>query len=402
MQNPRPYGAAAGPIFQTLYQQPGQFANAYGQVANGYMQGLGGLGQSMANAYGAYGMGLGSVATARANEAGARYGANAMAEAARQAGLASVGSAALGAYGSASNAALGAWGANQQAYNNAAATMHAANQQGISQFGQSQNNALGGLGNAYAGLGRAQMASDALANFSFGGGGGGGGGFRATGPYGPVASGTYGGNGFSFGGSGSRSGGTNVGQSMAGLDGLRGSITGNPIGGMLASQADAGRQQLDSQHYSSREMPSQMLGQTLSGLMQLSAPAYGQSSRGMDQFYANTQMDERPYQGILDRLTSGYGSASRQLGGVRADMRSGFGEANANIGGMWDQSLGRLPEFQTPAEREIAARAGRLEQQRSRDMERLARLDRNARNPLSPHSGYYSRQADAMRKMMGG
>jgi hypothetical protein len=122
----------------------------------------------------------------------------------------------------------------------------------------------------------------------------------------------------------------------------------------------------------------------------------------MDQFYANTQMDERPYQGILDRLTSGYGSASRQLGGVRADMRSGFGEANANIGGMWDQSLGKLPEFQTPAEREIAARAGRMETQRSRDMERLARLDRNARNPLSPYSGYYSRQADAMRKMMGG
>lgn len=401
MQNPQPYGPAAGPIFQALYQQPGQFANAYGNVAQGYMQGLGGLGQSMANAYGAYGMGLGSVATARANEAGARYGANAMAEAARQAGLANVGSAALGAYGSASNAALGAWGANQQAYNNAAATMHAANQQGLSQYGQSQNNALGGLGNAYAGLGRAQMASDALANFSFGGGGGGGGGFRATGPNGPVASGSYGGNGFSFSGSGSRSGGSYPSQAMAGLDSLRGFITGNPMGGMLMSEAAAGRAQLDGQHPSSREMPSQMLGQTLSGLMQLSAPAYKQSSAGMDQFYANTQMDERPYQGILDRLTSGYGSASRQLGGLRSDMRSGFDSANANIGGMWNQSLGRLPEFQTPAQREIAAREGRLERQKSRDIERLARFESNARNPLSPYSSYYSRQADALRKRMG-
>lgn len=401
MQNPRPYGPAAGPIFQTLYQQPGQFADAFGQVANGYMQGLGGLGQSMANAYGAYGAGLGSVATARANEAGARYGANAMAEAARQAGLANVGAAALGAYGSASNAALGAWGANQQAYNNAAATMHAANQQGLSQYGQSQNNALGGLGNAYAGLGRAQMASDALANFSFGGGGSGGGGFRATGPNGPVASGSYGGNGFSFSGSGSRSGGSYPSQAMGGLDSLRDSITGNPMGGMLMSEAAAGRQQLDNQHYSSREMPSQMLGQTLSGLMQLSAPAYSQSSRGMDQFYANTQMDERPYQGILDRLTSGYGSASSQLGTVQSDMRSGFGSANANISRMWDKSLGRLPEFQTPAQREIAAREGRMEQQRSRDLELLARFDRNARNPLSPYSSYYARRADALRGMMG-
>jgi hypothetical protein len=399
MQNPQGYGAAAGPVFQSLYEQPGQFATAFGNVAQGYMQGLGGLGQATANAYGAYGAGLGSVATARANEAGARYGANALAEAARQAGVSNIGSAALGAFGGASNSALAAWAANQQAYNNAAASMHNANQQGMSQYGQSRNAALGNLGNAYAGIGRAQLASNALSNFSFDGSMGGGS-FNAAGPGGPVASGSYGaGGGFNFSGGGSRSGGGGEADgALARLGGLRGDLMAGDITGSLDRGADAGRRQLDTQHYSSREMPSQMLGQMLSGLMQLSGPAYAQSGRGMDQFYANTQMDERPYQGILDRLTSGYGSASSQLGGLRSDMRSGFGSANSNIQRMWDNSLGRLPEFQTPAQREIAARQGREEQQRSRDAAQLARFTRLANDPMNRYRDYFARRVAALRQ----
>jgi len=42
-----------------------------------------------------------------------------------------------------------------------------------------------------------------------------------------------------------------------------------------------------------------------------------------------------------------------------------------------------------------------MEQQRSRDLELLARFDRNSRNPLSPYSSYYARRADALRGMMG-
>lgn len=348
---------------KTLYEQPAQFAGVYGQNFGNYSQGMAGLGNSMANAYGMYGAGLGNVATARANEASARYGANAMAEAARQAGLANIGSAALGAFGGASNSALAAWAANQQAYNNAAASMHNANQQGMSQYGQSRNQALGQLGNAYAGVGRAQAASDALSNFSFGGdfGGGGGNSFRALGPSGEIASGSFGpghqaslnpagGGGFSFSGSGSRSSGDGMGGALSGLGGLQGNLMAGDITGSLDRGADAGRRQLDDQHYSSREMPSQMLGQTLSGLMQLGAPAYGQSARGMDQFYANTQMDERPYQGIMDRLSSGYGSVSGQLGGVQRDLTGGYNAANQNVGGLWNTSLGRQPVFRSPLE----------------------------------------------------
>lgn len=397
-------------VLKTIYAQPAQFAGVLGQNYGSYAQGLAGLGNSMANAYGMYGAGLMNVATARANEASARYGANAMAEAARQAGVANIGSAALGAFGGASNAALAAWGANQQAYNNAAASMHNANQQGMSQYGQSRNAALGGLGNAYAGVGRAQAASDALANFSFGGdmGGGMGGGFSATGPSGSIASGSFGGGGgggggFGFSGSGSRSSRSGGGMdgALAGLGSLRDSLMAGDITDSLNRGADAGRAQLDTQHYSSRAMPSQMLGQTLSGLMQLSGPAYAQSGRGMDQFYANTQMNERPYEGILDRLTAGYGNASNQLGGVQRDLSGGFGAANSGVRDLWQQSFGRNPVFQTPAEREIAARQGRMESQRSRDAEALERFDRLSRDPLSPYRDYYARRAAAHRSMMG-
>ena len=341
-------------VLKSLYEQPAQFADVYGQNFGNYAQGMAGLGNAYANAFGAYGMGLGSMATARANEASARYGANAMAEAARQAGAANIGSAALGAFGGASNSALAAWAANQQAYNNAAASMHNANQQGLSQYGQSRNAALGSLGGAYAGLGKAQMASDALSNFSFGGdmGGGMGGGFSATGPSGSIASGSYGsgGGGSGFAGGGSRSGGGGMGGALSGLGGLQGNLMASDIVDSLNRGADAGRKQLDDQHYSSREMPSQMLGQTLSGLMTLGRDAYGQSSRGMDQFYANTQMDERPYQSMLDRLSSGYGTVGGQLGGVQRDMTGGYNAANQNVGDMWSGSLGRLPVFRSPLE----------------------------------------------------
>lgn len=388
MQNPRPYGPAAGPIFQTLYQQPGVFAGAlsnnYGSMAGGMAQ----TGKSFSDAFGAYSAGLGSMATARANENAARYGANAMAEAARQGALANLGGSALGAYGSAANSALNAWAANQQAYNRSAADMHMANQQALGNVGVSRNAALGGIG-------RAQLGADALANMNFSMSGGDGS-FGATGTTGPIAGGSYG-NGFQLSGSGSRSSGS----ALAGLGGAQDAIMSPDVLDRIDRGSQAGRDQLDGQHYSSREMPSQMLGQTLSGLMTLGAPAYEQVGRGMNQFYANTQPNERPYESMLAALTSGYGRAGSQIGGVQRDLTSGFGKANAGINNLWQQSLGKSPEFQTPAEREIAARQGRLEAQKSRDIERLSRFERLSRDPLSPYRSHYERKAAAMRSRMG-
>lgn len=351
---------SGSPAYGQLFAQPANFANVLGGNFGNMAQGMAGLGNSYSNAYGAYGAGLGSIANARANEASARYGANAMAEAARQAGVGNIGSAALGAYGSAANSALAAWAANQQAYNRSAADMHSANQQGLSQYGQSRNAALGNLGNAYGSLGKAQTAANAMSNINlsgnFGGvgGGGSGGGFAATGPGGPIASGTYGGaggggvggGGFSLTGSSNRSSSSmGAPEAYGGLTSLQQNLMAGDVLRGLNYNADAGREQLDRQHYTSRGMPSQMLDQTLGGLLRLGGDAYKGSSRGMDQFYANTQMDERPYQSALDRLTGGYRDVSRNLGGLRGDMRSAYNASNEAVRRLYDDSIGSLLSF---------------------------------------------------------
>lgn len=414
------WGASTPPetnpqVLATIYQQPAAFADVLGRNYNAYAGGLAGLGNAYANTFGAYGAGLGTLATARANENSARFGANAMAEAARQAGLANIGAAGLGAYGSAANSALNAWAANQQAYNRAAADMHMANQQAMGNVGVSRNNALGALSGAYGGIGRSEAAANALSNMNFsmsdggGGGGGGGGGFSATGPGGPIASGSFGGGGgagggFSFSGSGSRSGGGGGGGgALAGLSGVRGSIMDSDIPNRIDRTSQAGRNQIDEQHYSSRMMPSDMLGQTLSGLLTLSAPAYGASDRGMNQFYANTQPNERAYAAMVGSLDRNFGSTGQRLGGVQDDLGRGFGVANANVRNTWDDSLGRLPMFQSPAERAAEAEALRLAQARARDTQRLETLAGLMDSPYVPekHKSWYGREAERLRARLG-
>jgi hypothetical protein len=150
-------------------------------------------------------------------------------------------------------------------------------------------------------------------------------------------------------------------------------------------------------------MPSQMLGQTLSGLMTLQAPAYGQSAAGMDQFYANTQPNERAYESMLGQLGGGFNQVGRQIGGVQRDLGGGFNTANQGVRGMWDDSLGRLPEFMTPAQREVASRGGVQERQRSRDLSRLDRLTRMAQSPnvSAGRQNWYASAADRVRRSLG-
>lgn len=489
-------GGAASNAMQGFTGGLGQLAGSQANAFTGYSQGLGGLGNAFAGAFGAYGSGLGSIANARANENSARYSSAAMSEAARQAAMANIGAAGLGAYGSAANSALAAWANNQQSYNNALAAMHSADQGALANYGSSRNAAVGQYGSALAnalaqqsaalggmttGLGTAarqeSSASDVTGDFGGSlGGGGGGGGFTAMGPDGPIASGSYGGTYAggdsltgavggrkrSFAGPGPEFAGIadrGFGQMGAMRDGLLGTQR-EAYGSLMSpgitddmrdrSRTAAGR--LDSQHLTSRGMPSEMLGQTLSGLMTMQSPAYAGLRDGMNQFYANTQRDDRPYGAMLGALTgglantnsqlrgvqgqlgAGYGSVTRQLADMRDPMSAAYDQAlrqigqgqaqlgsgfSSSIGAMsrgldsmqsrdgvgalaafWDRTLGASPEFQSPQQREIARRAGEAEKRRTRDMSQLDHLTRLAQNAGGGRLTYLNRRMEALRGMI--
>lgn len=362
------FGAGLGAAGQGYMQGLGQQGNAYASAYNGYAGGMAGLGQSasqglgylgqgltglgnaQAGAYGAYSQGLGNVANSIGQERSNFYNSNSVAEAARQAALGNIGTASLSAYGGAANNALQAWAQNQLAYNNALAGLGTANQTSLSQLGQSRNAALGNLGGAYADLGGKTAAASVLGNLNFSAPGGSG--FRATGPSGEIASGTYDGGAPGAGGLGASQLQDVAAPAYAGLSGLQSNLMASDISDSMNRNYTDGMDRLDAQHYSSRAMPSQMLGQTLSGLLSLGRDAYGQVRGGMDQFYA-TQNDPRnrgDYSGILQALGAGYGTVRSDLNQSRGDMMSGYrdmgdrldrygdqmkegyGEANKNIG----------------------------------------------------------------------
>lgn len=321
---------AQGQVLSTLFQQPAQFANQFSNNYGTYANNLGG-------AFGAYAGGLGNMATAMANERSNLYGANAMAEAARMGALGNIGSAGLGAYGSASNASMDAWARNQEAYNQSLASMQMANQGAIGALGTSRNAALGNLGGAYGGAARAELAAGVLGGL---GGTGGGGSFSASGIDGLLGRGA-----FSGAGGGASGGGGGAGDALAGLNGLQSNLMNNDM--LTAAQqgnTDA-MNRLDSQHMSSRGMPSQMLGQSLAGLMALMDRSTGGITSGMNQFYDNQQQSGRQF---MDGMRGVRDSLSRTYGGLRGDLGKGFGTANTNIRDLWDTSLGRLPAFAPP------------------------------------------------------
>jgi len=371
----------AGPASQAYGQMAGAYPSAlsglYGsgsQAFTGYGQGLTGMSNAQANNYGAYAGGMGNIANAFANEASARYGANAMAEAARQGATGNIGSSALGAYGNIGGQALQAWAANQQSYNNALSQMHGANQYSASQLGQSQNAALAGLGNAYAGAAGAiapsSVAGDLAFNFSDAGGGGGygGGGFNATGPDGYIGSGSYG------GGSGGGGGGMNftgtrkttpgnlqpvIDATYGGIDRTRDAVANRQSFTDLLNNGNAGLDRLDAQHSTSREMPGQMMQQGLGGLMAMSDQAYGNSNRGMNQFYgAQRESDSSPYlMSLAGQMGMGYGDSSGRVSknsdaftGAWGDNKEQYGSALSNLMGMYKDMTGK-PE---PAQKSLA------------------------------------------------
>lgn len=340
--------SAYGNMAQSLGGMGTGFANAIGQTYGGMSQGLGALGSGLGNAYGAYATGLGNVAQAQANERGNQYSANAMAEAARQGAVGTIGAAALGAYGSAANSALNAWGMNQTSYNKALSDMVSANQMATSNYGTGRAQALGSLGNAYAAAGKGLAGASALSNLNLSAGFGGsppGSTFSADGTSGPIASGSYGpsaGNG-NFFINANRSSNSNASptefapQTFGGLDALQRNMMAQDIPDSLSRNYDNGLGSLNAQHATSRNQPSDMLGQSLGGLLALGGQGYGNAAAGMNQYY-RSQPRPTDHTSILDGLASGFRDTSGRSDGLGGRISSGFQGALGQMGSVFDRT----------------------------------------------------------------
>jgi hypothetical protein len=128
-------------------------------------------------------------------------------------------------------------------------------------------------------------------------------------------------------------------------------VSGGDMG--IPGESAAFRRQLDDQHYSSRNMPSDMLGQTLSGLLAMTDRSQGAIGAGADQFYGNQQRARDQSMSRMDALAGGMTGGFRDTTG---GLRDGLNNTNTQIQGMFDNTLGNLPVFQTPAEQTRRAR----------------------------------------------
>jgi len=318
-------------------------ASAYGAMG----QGLGNLGSSYAGAFNGYANALGGVGQAMASDRAGFYNANSTAEAARQVALGNIGTAALGSYGQAANSALGAWAQNQQAYNQALAGLGGSNQNALAQAAASRNQALGAMGQSYSDLGGRLGASSVLGNMNLGFNSVGAGSdrFNAAGPNGQIASGTYGGG--DGGGFAARVSDTSQLADMGapaygGLSRLQDNLMSSDItGSMNANYADS-MNRLAAQHYSSRQMPSQMLGQTLSGLLTMGRDAYGQIRGGMNQYYdtQNNPANRADYASLLSGLSQGLQGASDNIGSAQRDLVRGYGDFSSGLSSLQGSLLG--------------------------------------------------------------
>lgn len=318
-----------------------EYAKADAQVRSTAMQQPALFAKNFADNFAAYQSGLSNNTTNQANFYGSLASQAALAQAANSAMIGSLGTAALTGFGQAAQGAFDAWKGNQQSYNSALASMHDANQRGVTGAG-----ALG-----------------ALSQFSgnFGGGDGGGGGFSATGPSGPISSGSFGGSPLSGLGGASVSGSSSGGGSSQAMDNA-----------MALAQSGADR--LDTQHYSSRLMPSQMLDQSLMGFGSLGQQAYDQGRQGMNQFY-----------GFLNQ-TAGRPDFTSPL----AMLNRAYGNADSQVNNLWNNSLGKTEFFKTPLERQQDAWAA---EDAARARASAMRPQAASMQPLPPGMGFTSAQA---------
>lgn len=398
-------------------------------LANAFAGMEGSIANAIANTYGGHAGAMGNIATAMSNEAANRYSSNAMAEAARMGALGNIGSSALGAFGSAAGQAMGAFGQAESAYQNSRGNVAAANQNAVGNIGSanqaatgnignarvnaygqlgtgnqqaianiaaSRNSALSNLGSATAnagtGLGAAALAGDLDLSFTDYGYSppDGVGGFSASGPEGPIASGSFGGGGGMGSGGMSltasrRQGGNDLSgvtdRTFGGLSSLasqvdnqpgygelarslassQAAIAGDPAYGELAGNMSSAFDALAPGLESISTGPdysflSNTLGSTLSGLTGLARDAYGNANMGMNQFY-NNQLMPTDYSPLMDRLDSQYQTALSAAGGrggnsgifSRSDysgfadaINSGFGASSKMVGDLANRGFSAI------------------------------------------------------------
>jgi hypothetical protein len=113
---------------------------------------------------------------------------------------------------------------------------------------------------------------------------------------------------------------------------------------MMNNNFRLGMGQLDAQHYSSRNQPSQMMDQSLQGLMALSGSAYGNNSRGMEQFYGvqNDPNNRSDFSPILGGLSSGFSDTSNRLSDLSSQMGDGYYDMSRSLDEGYMTGLGRL------------------------------------------------------------
>ena len=348
-----PWGANTAKEYATavgsqIAGAPGQFGQTLGGMYDSYNkgygtynQGLANLGNNYAQNYAALAGGMGQLANALGNtwnNAQANNQAASAAEAARQAAVSNLGTAAMANYGNVAGQGLQAWAQNQNGYQRALADMNVGNQNAVSQLGVGRYNALSGLGKAGAAMQVGRDVSSALPGLTG----------TATGGSPAYSSGQWGTEGYGM------------------LDGLRGDINNGAELSALNKNYSAGMDSLNYDQDLARNMPRTMVGDAYGALMDFNQLNLGASRQGMDQFYdfarsspANTIRpgQEIPTGSLLEALAGGYSDSARRIGGIRDDMNSGWAD-NKNIydssvsgvNDLFDRSIGNTGAFRNQAQ----------------------------------------------------
>jgi len=318
-------------------QNKAQMYDSYQKGYGSYNQGLQGLGQSYAQNYAAMAGGMGGIANALGNtwnNAQANNQSVSAAEAARQAAISNLGTAAMTGYGNASNGWAQAWAQNQNGYQKSLADLNVANQNAVSQLGIGRYSALAGLGKSGAAM---QVGRDVSA--------------AIPGLAGGQASGlpTSGGEGFSM------------------LEGLRGDINDSRELSSLNDNYYAGMDSLNADQAIARNTPRTMVSDAYGALMDFNRLNLGASSRGMDQFYDYSDRNNNEYRpgqaiptgSLLEALAGGYSDSANRIGGLQSDMNSGWGDAKNtytaatdDLNDLYNNSIGSTGIFRSPMQRQ--------------------------------------------------
>jgi|694.fasta_scaffold01126_28 hypothetical protein len=325
-----------------LYQLPGQMLQSTAQNYASMTGGLGGIGQSiggmagqhssalsglgnaMAQNYGAFGNATTGIADAAAKDAIGYYQSLGGAAGANQSALSNIWTQALSSLGGMGNALAEGMGRGQTGYQQALAGMQGANQSAVSGYGQKRLDNIGRLG-----------AADAISNvsFDFGGGGGSGGvGFEATGPGGPIASGSYGGGG---GGDAGMSG--SMRREGASMSPYMDALMDNSVLAQLADSDMEARDRLDRQQDLYRQDYSNMFGQGLMGMLAMGREGAGSLRQGMSDFYGNVSQNRPNFQAYMDQARQGFNQSSRDIRDVGGRMTQDYSGSLGVLAGLANQ-----------------------------------------------------------------